>query len=58
MTNVQEGGAPMAVDVKDEVAMDVTEDVKPKSFVSPGIKLSWYNFQNKKFKRKISMSNC
>ncbi len=32
-----QGVVPMVVDVKEETAMDVTEDVKPKSFVSPGM---------------------
>ena len=32
----EESGVPMAIDVKEEVAMEVSEEVKGKSFVSPG----------------------
>ena len=42
----QEGGVPMAVDVKDEVAMDVTEGVKTEVLCVARYK-TWYNLQKK-----------
>ena len=32
----EESAVPMAIDVKEEVAMEITEEIKGKSFVSPG----------------------